>query len=77
MFGGKTLGRAFFFGVGYVAGTRAGRARYVQIEEWARAIVTSLRTRDNEDGGATSRDGWSWTSSTRGSDPYGDIKLGD
>ena len=35
MLGRKTLGRVFF-GLGYLAGTRAGRERYAQIEALAR-----------------------------------------
>ena len=36
MFGRKTLGRGVVFGLGYLAGTRAGRERYAQIEALAR-----------------------------------------
>jgi hypothetical protein len=36
MVGSKTLGRAVFFGVGYLADTRAGRERYAQIEAGAK-----------------------------------------
>ena len=36
MLGSKTVGRVVFFGLGYLAGTRAGRARYAQIEALAR-----------------------------------------
>jgi len=34
----KTLGRVVFFTLGYLAGTRAGRERYAQIEASAKAI---------------------------------------
>ena len=36
MLGRKTLGRVVFLGLGYLTGTRAGRARYAQIEALAR-----------------------------------------
>ncbi len=70
MIGRKTLGRAIFFGLGYLAGTRAGRERYAQIEAGAQAVVARLRARYGTDGtdGATSASG--------GSDPYRDIRLG-
>ncbi|GAB3097860.1 hypothetical protein [Isoptericola nanjingensis] len=78
MIGRKTLGRALFFGLGYVVGTRAGRERYAQIEAGARALVAGLRGRlDGEDDGG--RDGESRRrpgSSRAGADPYGDIRLG-
>jgi len=77
MFGRRTLGRAVFFGLGYLAGTRAGRERYAQIESGARSLVTALRARYGEGGGegdgSPSRP--SMSSSDR-SDPYGDIRLG-
>jgi len=41
----KTLGRVVFFTLGYLAGTRAGRERYAQIEASAKAIIEKLRTR--------------------------------
>ena len=75
MIGRRTLGRAVFFGLGYVVGTRAGRERYAQIEAGARALVAGLRARlDGEsDGGA---DGEAGRSSRAGADPYDDIRLG-
>ncbi|MCZ2262073.1 MULTISPECIES: hypothetical protein [unclassified Isoptericola] len=83
MIGRKTLGRALFFGLGYVVGTRAGRERYAQIEAGARALVAGLRGRlDGEDDGGSDdggRDGESRRrpgSSRAGADPYGDIRLG-
>ena len=36
MIGRKTVGRVVFFSLGYLAGTRAGRERYAQIEALAR-----------------------------------------
>ena len=69
--GSKFLGRAIFFGLGYLAGTRAGRERYAQIEAGARAIFETLRARYNEE----SADPQSSTSGTQASD-YSDIKLG-
>ena len=35
----KTLGRVVFFTLGYLAGTRAGRERYAQIEASAKAVI--------------------------------------
>ena len=64
----KTLGRVLFFGLGYLAGTRAGRERYTQIEASAKAVIEKLRARYAENQTSTSpphRDG------------YNDIKLGD
>ena len=66
----KTLGRVIFFGLGYLAGTRAGRERYTQIEASAKAVIEKLRARYTENQTSTSpppphRDG------------YNDIKLGD
>ena len=66
----KTLGRVLFFGLGYLAGTRAGRERYTQIEASAKAVIEKLRARYTENQTSTSpppphRDG------------YSDIKLGD
>jgi len=68
MFGSKTVGRVIFFGLGYLAGTRAGRERYAQIEAGAKAVIENLRARYAENGTSTSpsqRDG------------YSDIRLGD
>ena len=43
MLGTKTLGRSVVFGLGYLAGTRAGRARYDQIQQVGRQLATQLR----------------------------------
>jgi hypothetical protein len=64
----KTLRRVLFFGLGYLAGTRAGRERYTQIEASAKAVIEKLRARYAENKTSTS-------SSHR--DGYSDIKLGD
>jgi hypothetical protein len=69
MVGRKTLGRVVFFGLGYLAGTRAGRERYAQIEAGFKAVIDKLRARYAEN--ATS------TSSPSGRDGYSDIRLGD
>jgi hypothetical protein len=68
MLGSKTLGRVVFFSVGYLAGTRAGRERYAQIEAGVKAVIEHLRARYAEAGTSTS-------SSQR--DGYSDIRLGD
>jgi hypothetical protein len=39
----KTVGRVVFFGLGYLAGTRAGRERYAQIEAGLKAVIEMLR----------------------------------
>ena len=39
MLGSKTLSRGVFFGLGYLAGTRAGRERFDQIEAGLQAVV--------------------------------------
>jgi hypothetical protein len=70
MLGSKTLGRVVFFSLGYLAGTRAGRERYAQIEAGARAVIERLRARYAENATNTS------SSSSRG-DGYSDIRLGD
>lgn len=80
MIGRRTLGRALFFGLGYVVGTRAGRERYAQIEAGARALAAGLRARldgDSDDGDDGGRDGEARrrAGSSR-SDPYDDIRLG-
>ncbi|MTG87783.1 hypothetical protein GJV82_02265 [Cellulosimicrobium sp. BIT-GX5] len=54
MLGSKTLGRAVFFGLGYVVGTRAGRERWAQIEAGARAFAARLRERLEEGDGVSS-----------------------
>ena len=71
MMGSKFLGRAIVFGLGYLAGTRAGRERYAQIEAGARVIIETLRARYNE----SSAGSQSSTSGSQDSD-YSDIKLG-
>ena len=70
MVGRKTLGRAVFFGLGYLAGTRAGRERYAQIEASFKAVIDKLRARYAENATSTS-------SSPSGRDGYSDIRLGD
>jgi len=70
MVGRKTLGRVVFFGLGYLAGTRAGRERYAQIEAGFKAVIDKLRARYAENATSTS----SWPS---GRDGYSDIRLGD
>ena len=60
MLGSKTVSRAVFFGLGYLAGTRAGRERYAQIEAGAKAVIEKLRARYAENATSTSyrhRDG--------------------
>ena len=70
MLGSKTLGRVVFFSIGYLAGTRAGRERYAQIEAGAKAVIEKLRARYAENETSTSS-----FSSRR--DGYSDIRLGD
>ena len=70
MVGRKTLGRVVFFGLGYLAGTRAGRERYTQIESGLKAVIEMLRARYAENATSTS-------SSPSGRDEYSDIRLGD
>jgi len=70
MVGRKTLGRVVFFGLGYLAGTRAGRERYTQIEAGLKAVIEMLRARYAENATSTS-------SSPPGRDGYSDIRLGD
>jgi hypothetical protein len=43
MFGTKMIGRSLVFGLGYLAGTRAGRERYDQLQVAGRAIAKQLR----------------------------------
>ena len=43
MLGTKTIGRSVVFGLGYLAGTRAGRARYDQIQQAAIVLAGQLR----------------------------------
>jgi hypothetical protein len=66
----KTVGRVVFFGLGYLAGTRAGRERYVQIEAGVKAAMEKLRARYAENATSTS-------ASPSGRDGYSDIRLGD
>ena len=70
MIGRKTVGRALFFGLGYLAGTRAGRERYAQIEAGAKAVIEKLRARYAENETSAS-------SSSSRRDGYSDIRLGD
>jgi hypothetical protein len=70
MFGRKTIGRGVVFGLGYLAGTRAGRERYDQIEAGFQAVIEKLRTRYAQSATSTS-------SSPSGRDEYSDIRLGD
>ncbi len=69
MLGRKTLGRVVFLGLGYLAGTRAGRERYAQIEEGVKVVIEKLRARYAESGTSTS--------SPSQRDGYSDIRLGD
>jgi hypothetical protein len=66
----KTVGRVVFFGLGYLAGTRAGRERYAQIEAGVKAAMEKLRARYAENATSTS-------ASPSGRDGYSDIRLGD
>jgi hypothetical protein len=43
--GSKIIGRVLFLSLGYLAGTRAGRERYAQIEAGAKAVIEKLRAR--------------------------------
>jgi hypothetical protein len=70
MVGRRTLGRVVFFGLGYLAGTRAGRERYAQIEAGFKAVIDKLRARYAENATSTS-------SSPSRRDGYSDIRLGD
>ena len=70
MLGSKTLSRGVFFGLGYLAGTRAGRERFDQIEAGAKAVIEKLRERYAENETNTS-------SSSSRRDGYSDIRLGD
>jgi hypothetical protein len=70
MLGSKAIGRVVFFGLGYLAGTRAGRERYAQIEAGAKALIEKLRARYAENTTSTS-------SSPSRRDGYSDIRLGD
>jgi hypothetical protein len=70
MLASKAIGRVVFFSLGYLAGTRAGRERYAQIEAGAKAVLEKLRARYAENATNTS-------SSPSGRDGYSDIRLGD
>ena len=48
MLGTKTIGRSLVFGLGYLAGTRAGRERYDQIRQTASTVSGQLRQRLDE-----------------------------
>ena len=50
MLGSKAVGRVVFFSLGYLAGTKAGRERYAQIEAGAKAVIEKLRARYAESG---------------------------
>jgi len=78
MIGRRTVGRALFFGLGYVLGTRAGRERYAQIEAGARALAAGLRARldGDDDGGSDGEARHRPGPSRAGADPYDDIRLG-
>lgn len=69
MLGSKNVGRVLVFGLGYLAGTRAGRERYAQIEAGTKILIEKLRARYTENA--------SGPSSTDRRDAYSDIKLGD
>ena len=43
MLGTKTIGRSLMFGLGYLAGTRAGRERYDQLHQAAVVVAGQLR----------------------------------
>ena len=43
MLGTKTIGRSLVFGLGYLAGTRAGRERYDQLQQVGRPLATRMR----------------------------------
>ena len=43
MLGTKTIGRSLVFGLGYLAGTRAGRERYDQLQQVGRQLATRMR----------------------------------
>ena len=68
--GSKIIGRVLFLSLGYLAGTRAGRERYAQIEAGAKAVIEKLRARYAENETSTS-------SSPSRRDGYSDIRLGD
>lgn len=69
MLGSKAVGRVVFFSLGYLAGTKAGRERYAQIEAGAKAVIEKLRARYAESG-------TNGSSSPSRTDGYSDIKLG-
>ncbi|CUR58779.1 hypothetical protein NOCA2540041 [metagenome] len=72
MLGTKTIGRLLIFGLGYVAGTRAGRERYEKLQVAAGGIARQLRARLD----SAADDPSSVVSSVRRSWDDSDIKLG-
>ena len=48
MLGTKMIGRSMVFGLGYLAGTRAGRERYDQLQQVARTVAGQLRQQLDE-----------------------------
>jgi len=48
MFGTRTVGRSIVFGLGYLAGSRAGRERYEQIVRAASVVARQLRQQLDE-----------------------------
>ncbi|WP_418277795.1 hypothetical protein ACNHYB_07425 [Isoptericola jiangsuensis] len=76
MMGRRAWGRAIFFGLGYLAGTRAGRQRYAQIEAVARAVASTIRDHVGQEGTDTPGPARSGRTSSRRTDPYADITLG-
>ena len=73
MLGTKTIGRSVVFGLGYVAGTRAGRQRYDQLAQGARSIAGQLRKQLDE---APDRSPSSVVSAARRAWDDSDITLG-
>lgn len=49
MLGTKAVGRGVVFGLGYLAGTRAGRERYEQLSRAGRAVAGQLRKKMDEE----------------------------
>jgi hypothetical protein len=73
MLGTKTLGRSLVFGLGYLAGTRAGRERYDQIEKAALQWAGQFRRRLDQ---APDRSPGSIGGAARRAWDDSDIKLG-
>ena len=72
MLGTKTIGRSVVFGLGYLAGTRAGRERYDQLQQVGRQLATQLREQlqnapDNSPRRSPARPGGPGTTATSGS----------